>query len=591
MRKKEKFKLEIIDGQFVVKDKPLQLISGAVHYFRIHPVQWRDRLQKLKSCGLNCVETYVPWNMHEPRPGEFDFTGLYDLERFLETADALGLYVIVRPGPYICSEFDGGGLPWWLNNIPGMVIRCNNEAFIKRCELFYGELMPRLKPFMSINGGTVVAMQLENEYGSYGNDKDYLRKLKQIFESHGADVLFFTSDDAASWVVNGGSLPEIFKTVNFGSKAKEKFAVLRDVQPDKPLMCMEFWSGWFDHWGLDKSSGKRQEIDQTTDIEYIIANGASLNFYMFSGGTNFGFSNGANLHEKLQPTTTSYDFGAPISECGDLSEKYHSIKRLIDKYIPGTSPLPVADSEKCAYGKVELGQSVSLFDSLKSAKWIESANPLSMEELGQGYGFVLYRTTLTTDFGTIEPNMYISGLRDRAWLFMDGEFKGILTREDAEQGISMGIIKPGSQLDILVENMGRVNFGTELLDRKGITGHVRFAGERHFGWKMLSLPLTDLSWIDFSQKASSISSLQPRFFRGTFEVDKIADTFLLTDGWTKGTAFINGFNLGRYWSIGPQRTLYIPAPLLKMGENELILFELEGNRDNNITLTNQHILS
>lgn len=590
MRKKEKFKLEIIDGKFVIKDKPLQLISGAVHYFRIHPEQWSDRLQKLKSCGLNCVETYIPWNMHEPRPGEFDFTGLYDLERFLETVDAAGLYVIVRPGPYICSEFDGGGLPWWLNNIPGMAIRCSNEAFIQRCEQFYDELMPRLKPFMSVNGGPVIAMQLENEYGSYGNDKDYLRKLKQIFESHGADVLFFTSDDAAPWVVDGGSLPEIFKTVNFGSKAKEKFAVLRDIQPDKPLMCMEFWSGWFDHWGPDKSSGK-QDTDQTADIEYIISSGASLNFYMFSGGTNFGFNNGANLHEKFQPTTTSYDFGAPVSECGDLSEKYHSIKRLIAKYIPGDSPMPVSESKKYAYGKVKLEQSVSLFDSLGSAEWIDSANPLSMEELGQGYGFVLYRTTLTTDFGTVEPNMYISGLHDRAWLFLDGEFKGILNREDAELGISMGIVKPGARLDILVENMGRVNFGTELLDRKGITGHVRFAGERHFGWKMLPLPLTDLSRINFSHGKSSCNPQHPRFFRGIFSADKTADTFLLPDGWTKGVAFINGFNLGRYWSIGPQKTLYIPEPLLKTGENELILFELEGNRNNNITLTDKPILS
>ncbi len=589
MSRKERFKLEIIDGQFVIKDKPLQLISGAIHYFRIHPEQWQDRLLKLKACGLNCVETYVPWNMHEPGPGEFNFSGFYDLERFIEIADMLGLYVIVRPGPYICSEFEGGGLPWWLNNIPGMVIRCGNAAFLQRCKIFYDELMPRLKPFMSCHGGPVIAMQLENEYGSYGNDKNYLRKLQQIFESHEADVLFFTSDDAAAWVVDGGSLPEIFKTVNFGSGAKDKFALLHDLQPDKPRMCMEFWCGWFDHWGLDKSSEKGGKTSQDDDIEYILDSGASLNFYMFSGGTNFGFNNGANLREKFAPTITSYDFGAPITECGDLSEKYYDIKRLIAQHLPGND-IQVCENEKLAYGKVQLLQSVSLFDTLDNSAWIESANPLCMEELEQGYGFVLYRTRLTTNFGTIEPDLYISGLHDRAWLFLDGNFKGILTRENAEQGISIGPVSPGMQLDILVENMGRVNFGLDLLDRKGITGHVRFAGERHFGWQMLSLPLTDLSRIDFDRKKSSDNPHHPRFFRGTFGAGKIADTFLSTDGWTKGVAFINGFNLGRYWAIGPQKTLYIPAPLLKAGENELILFELEGNQHDRITLTDKPVL-
>lgn len=559
---------EIAGGKFLYDGKPVRLLSGAIHYFRVVPEYWRDRLLKLKACGLNTVETYVAWNLHEPEPGEYNFSGMADLVSFIETAGELGLYVIVRPGPYICAEWEFGGLPWWLLQDPTMRVRCFHRPFLEKVDRYFDVLIPKLVPLQCTQGGPIIAMQVENEYGSFGNDLRYLEHLKDALRKRGVDVLLFTSDGPSDLLLQGGTMPFIFKTVNFGSSPKEAFAKLKEYQPDKPLVCMEYWNGWYDQWGEEHRTRPPEEAAAVLDE--MLQLGASVNFYMFHGGTNFGFYNGAGCREKYLPTVTSYDYDAPVSESGDLTEKYFQVRDVIAKYAPVDPDLLPQPIPKKAYGKVELTQQASLWDAVDQiSKPVFSTYPETMDNLGQDYGFVLYRTELS---GPIpEAELYIQEPRDRALVYLDGEFRGAAMR-DEPQNITIAVISEVAQLDILVENMGRINYGPHLLDRKGITCGVRLNNQFQFSWACYPLPLKDLSALKFQEKPGKL----PAFFCGTFEVDEAADTFLALEGWTKGVVFLNGFNLGRYWKIGPTKTLYVPGPLLRQGENELIVFELEG---------------
>ncbi len=560
---------KISGRNFAYDGKPVRILSGAIHYFRVVPEYWRDRLLKLKACGLNTVETYVAWNMHEPEPGQFCFEGMADIARFVEIAGELGLFVIVRPGPYICAEWEFGGLPAWLLADSDIRLRCYDRSWLEKVDRFYDELMPRLKPLLCTNGGPVVAMQVENEYGSYGNDKKYLNYLKEGLIRRGIDVLLFTSDGPSDEMLRGGTLPDVYKTVNFGSRPEEGFQKLQEYQPDQPLMCTEFWNGWFDHWGEPHHT--RDGKDAADVLDQMLKAGASVNFYMFHGGTNFGFRNGANYYRELSPTVTSYDYDSPVSEAGDLTEKYYAYQKVLSGYteIPeGILPEPIP---KKSYGKVFLNRSASLRDSLDQLSHpVQRVCPEPMEKLGQDYGFILYRNQVTGP--RKENRLHIQDLHDRALVFLDGKRMGILERDKKE---SMVLDIPGrtAQLDILVENMGRINYGPHLKDYKGITEGVWLGTQFLFDWTIYPLPLKDLSGLVFQEENSGTC---PGFFRGTFNVGEPADTFLCMEGWKKGVAFLNGFNLGRYWEIGPTRTLYVPAPLLHRGENELIVFELEG---------------
>ena len=343
---------EIAGGKFLYDGKPVRLLSGAIHYFRVVPDYWRDRLLKLKACGLNTVETYVAWNLHEPEPGEYNFSGMVDLVSFIETAGELGLYVIVRPGPYICAEWEFGGLPWWLLQDPTMRVRCFHRPFLEKVDRYFDVLIPKLVPLQCTQGGPIIAMQVENEYGSFGNDLRYLEHLKDALRKRGVDVLLFTSDGPSDLLLQGGTMPFIFKTVNFGSSPKEAFAKLKEYQPDKPLVCMEYWNGWYDQWGEEHRTRPPEEAAAVLDE--MLQLGASVNFYMFHGGTNFGFYNGAGCREKYLPTVTSYDYDAPVSESGDLTEKYFQVRDVIAKYAPVDPDLLPQPIPKKAYGKVEL---------------------------------------------------------------------------------------------------------------------------------------------------------------------------------------------------------------------------------------------
>ncbi|TCP22342.1 beta-galactosidase [Scopulibacillus darangshiensis] len=561
--------LKVKNQEFWHGDKPMQIVSGAIHYFRIVPEYWKDRLLKLKACGFNTVETYIAWNVHEPKEGQFCFEGMANVVEFIKTAEEVGLFVIVRPSPYICAEWEFGGLPAWLLADDSTRLRSSCPQYLEKIDNYYDVLMEKLKPLLSTNGGPIIAMQIENEYGSYGNDTKYLEYLRDGLTSRGIDVLLFTSDGPEGFMLQGGMVPGVLETVNFGSKPKESFAKLEEYQKDQPLMCMEYWNGWFDHWGEEHHT--RDPQDAVDSFETILKEGASVNFYMFHGGTNFGFYNGANYGGAYQPTVTSYDYDCPVSESGDLTTKYYKVRDVMTRHTGVTPPELPAPIPKKAYGAVHLTAQAGLFDSLnKIASPLQRTHPESMEKLGQNVGFTLYRTTIK---GPREPaRLAIQDVRDRALVFVNQAYIGVIDRiNGGELDIEVG--EDGAELDILVENMGRINYGPYLKDRKGITEGVRLGQQFLYNWTIYPLPLDDLTNLSFNTLSKKRG---PSFYKASFGIDEAADTFLELPGWTKGAAFINGFNLGRYWEIGPQKTLYVPAPLLNKGKNKLVVFELHG---------------
>ncbi len=565
-----KRKLEIQADQFVLDGQPFRILSGAIHYFRVIPEYWKDRLRKLQAMGLNTVETYIAWNLHEPKKAEFNFEGARDCFAFIRKAGELGLNVIVRPGPYICAEWDFGGLPSWLLADQNMRVRCLHVPFLEAVDRWFDTFVPRLAELQTTRGGPVIAVQVENEYGSFGTDKKYLQFIEMGLKQRGIDVPMFTSDGWTDAALQNGTLPHVLKTINFGKNAIDAFIKLRHYQPQGPLMCSEFWNGWYDHWG--KPHHTRAAADAAQALDEILSAGASVNFYMFHGGTNFGFMNGANDDGQYWPTITSYDYDAPLNEAGDPTEKFYAFREILRQHfnLPET-PLPRA-SKKMAFPGLRMSQQAPLFDNLdKLAHGARRTTPETMEKLGQSYGFVLYRTEIAGPRGGEE--LFVQDVRDRAQVFLDGNLIGALERSRMPDSLPVNFDQPKARLDILVENMGRTNFGPYIHDRKGITEGVRLGQQFLFHWQIYSLPMEDLSKLQWQDLKSGAG---PGFFRSILHINETADTFLALPGWTKGVAWINGFNLGRYWDRGPQRTLYVPAPLLKEGENELVIFELHN---------------
>lgn len=577
-------KLTTIGKDFYMNGEKIQLISGAIHYFRIVPEYWEDRLLKLKACGFNCVETYIPWNLHEPKEGEFNFSGMADFVEFIKIAEKVGLYVIPRPSPYICAEWEFGGLPSWLLADKNMQVRSSYEPFIEKVDNYYDVLIEKFVPLLQTNGGPIIAMQIENEYGSYGNDKKYLNFLKEALIKRGIDVLLFTSDGPGDLMLEGGTVENVLATVNFGSNPTKHFEKLQEHFPNTPNFVMEYWNGWFDHWG--KEHHVRDAKDAASTFEEMLQVGASVNFYMFHGGTNFGFYNGANHDGKYGPTITSYDYDCPVSEAGDLTPKYHAVREVLAKYQDiGELVLP-APIPKINYGTVNMNKSVDVFKALEMISTpVQRAHPETMEKLGQDYGFILYRNYLN---GPKTGALSILDVSDRALVFVNQKYQGVIDRFE-NQTLTIEIPEEGAQLDILVENMGRINYGPLLLDPKGITKGVRFEYQFLFDWTIFSLPMDNLEGLKFETNGLENREV-PAFYKGTFHVEEIGDTFVELPGWKKGVVFINGFNLGRYWEVGPQKTLYLPGPLLKKGENELIVFELHEHSETTVSLIEEHLL-
>ncbi|XP_067106534.1 beta-galactosidase [Osmerus mordax] len=570
-------------------------ISGSIHYNRIPRVYWKDRLLKMYMAGLNTIQTYVPWNYHEPSPNRYDFGGDRDLDHFLQLAHDLGLLVILRPGPYICGEWDMGGLPAWLLNKKDIVLRSSDPDYIAAVDKWMGKLLPMIKPFLYQNGGPIITVQVENEYGSYfACDYNYLRHLIALFRSHlGDEVVLFTTDGAGLGYLKCGSIQGLYATVDFGpgGNVTAAFEAQRHAEPHGPLVNSEFYTGWLDHWGEHHAVVSTSIVAKS--LNEILALGANVNMYMFIGGTNFEYWNGANTPYAPQPT--SYDYNAPLTEAGDLTDKYFAIRDVIKMYhkIP-EGPVPPT-TPKYAYGPVQMKKYQTVTDALKVLSFsgpVKSTYPLNFIDMKQAFGFVLYRTILPVDCSSPTPlSSPLNGVHDRAYVSINGVAVGILERNKAQTMNITG--KAGSQVDILVENMGRVNYGKEINDFKGLVSNLTLEADVLEGWITYSLSIDEaisqgLLWktdsFEGAITAAPPSHLStPAFYVGSFAIpegipDLPQDTYIYFPGWRKGQVWINGFNLGRYWpSRGPQVTLYVPASILSTAmPNNVTVLELEG---------------
>ena len=582
--------LEIKNKKFYMNGEEFHIYSGAMHYFRIPAEYWEDRLLKLKAAGLNTVETYVPWNFHEPRKGEFCFDGMLDIERFVKTAQDMGLYVIVRPGPYICAEWDFGGLPAWLLKDKNIRLRCWDKKYIKAVEDFFKVLIPKLLPYQESNGGKIIAMQVENEYGSFGRDKKYLYWLRDYMKELGVDCQLFTSDGEDRYFFSGGGIPEELMVANFGGYNENRFNDLKLLQPDKPLMCGEHWCGWFDRWGTAHHSDDPEET-LGRSLDGFFKEDANFNLYMFHGGTNFGFSSGANYYDCYCPTTTSYDYGAPLNEYGGYTEKYFILRDRMAKQLGKELPELPADAQTKAYGNIKFTEFADLQKVYKSfAKHKKSHIPYTMEHYGQNSGLILYSTVLKGFYNDSKLNAF--GVHDIAYVYINGELKHIYDRarlkgqalHDESFSVEIPAFNGECRVDILVQALGRVNYARRIYDRKGID-EIYLEGQAIVDWDVYCMELDKAPEIKYEKSVQN----SPCFMKATFKAEEKVDTFVDMRGFTNAIVYINGFNLGRFLKCGPQYTLYLPAPFLK-DENELVILELGGTKKKSVSLIDKPIL-
>jgi len=585
--------LEVKNGSFYLDGKRFRIISGSFHYFRTHPEQWKDRLVRMKAAYVNTVTTYIPWNLHERRRGVYNFTvDGWDIVRFIKLVQEMQLHLIVRPGPYICAEWEFGGFPSWLLHDPNMMLRTSTYSpYMNRVKLYFNQLLSLLARFTHQRGGPIIAFQVENEFGSSitSPDKAYLRFLVHLFQSNDINELLFTSDGAKQ--LPNGTLPEVFATVNFNSEPFQQLKTLHEFQPGKPLMVAEFWPGWFDHWGGKHHTMPVSEFKEVAGT--IFGHNASINLYMFVGGTNFGFWNGAGYEDNVTvPTITSYDYDTLISECGDVHpHKYEAFRMLLKKHGLLTAsqlqPIP-ADPPKQAYGYVKI-EEVMTMDAIRilAEETLTLQEPLFMEFLslngngGQGYGYIIYRTFFRGNVVTLKGSLH-----DWAQVFVNGHHVSTIDarRDDKiNRRIYLSSQKFNKNcLEILVENMGRANYGFRDLNkvRKGFQGELSSDAEKIKNWEHIPLEFdshflnairSSKDWKPFANDSSTV-----KMYRGSFGISQDPlDTFLDMSDWGKGVAIVNGFVLGRYWNVGPQKTLYVPWPVLKKGKNEVLVFELQ----------------
>lgn len=560
--------------RFLLNGKPVQIRCGELHYPRIPRAYWRHRLQLARAMGLNAICTYLFWNRHEMREGHYDFRGNLDVAAFLQMAQDEGLHVLVRPGPYVCSEWDFGGLPWWLLKTPDIKVRCQDPRYLRALDRFVTRAAQELVPLQVTRGGPLLMVQVENEYGAYGNDHGYLRHLQSSLTNAGFDVPLFRCDWANPQQLLAGAVPGVTTVANFGSNPGKNIETLKKCYPHSPPMSGEYWMGWFDRWGAPRNGRDRADgAAHVQDIQWMLEHQISFSMYMFHGGTNFGFNSGANDHGTYEPTVTSYDFWAPIDESGRPREKYFKLREIIARATGMTPrPVPPAVLPRIALPRFPLPQIASLIAGLRNG--IRVPQPLPMEYFDQANGCILYRTDLAGR-AVGEGELRVRDVHDNAWVFLNGQLLGAMDRRLKQDSIKITIPGRGKAvLDILVEGMGRVNFGPRLVDRKGITDRVEFGRLTLMDWEVFPLPLDASHLRRLQWRAADLSG--PVFRRGVFTAPRRGDTFLDLRGWGKGYVWINGHNLGRYWHIGPQQTLFLPGAWLKKGPNTCIVLDLEN---------------
>jgi beta-galactosidase len=557
------------DTTFLLDGKPFQIISGEMHYPRIPRECWQDRMKAAKAMGLNTIGTYVFWNVHEPQKGKYDFQGNNDVAEFVRVAQREGLWVILRPSPYVCAEWEFGGYPYWLQNEDGLVVRSTEPVYMNAYRNYIKEVGKQLAPLQINHGGNILMVQVENEYGFYGADKEYLEINRKIFVDAGFDGLLYTCDPPST--IKNGCLPGLLPGVNGLDKPDEVKKIVRTYhEGEGPFFIAEWYPAWFDWWGTKHHTVPAENYAPRLDA--VLAAGISINMYMFHGGTTRGFMNGANYNDQnpYEPQISSYDYDAPLDEAGNPTAKFIAFRNIIVKHLAAGQILPDVPTKRSTITipEITLNSVVSLFDVLPSPK--TNLKPLTFEKLNQDYGFVLYRTILNKPKSGL---LKIKDLRDYGIVFINGERVGVLDRRLRQDSLNLDLPAGKVTLDILVENLGRINFGPYLLkNTKGITEKVLLNKEELTGWEMFSLPFDNIQSIKIDGKLQVKNT--PVLRKGTFNLQKLGDTYMDMRAWGKGCVWVNGHHLGRYWEIGPQQTIYVPAEWLKIGENEIIVLEL-----------------
>ncbi len=577
---KKTHSFQIDNGQFLLDGKPIQIHSGEMHYPRVPKEYWHHRMQMMKAMGLNTIATYVFWNYHNTAPGVWDFkSGNRDLAEFIRTAQDEGLFVILRPGPYVCAEWEFGGYPWWLQNNKELSIR-NNQPFLDSCNVYIKKVAEQVKDLQVTHGGPIIMVQVENEFGSYMSQRTdipteqhrkYYTSIMAMLKEAGFDAPLFTSD--GSWLFDNGAIAGILPTANGEGNIDNLKKAVDKHYTGGPYMVAEFYPGWIDHWAEPFT---RIEPDQTVrQTEKYLQNKVSFNFYMVHGGTNFGFTAGANYNEEhgIQPDITSYDYDAPISEAGWATPKYLAIRELMKKYVDDAVPEIPAQIPVIKLGDIKLDKSVNLFDWKKNIKPVYNDTPLTFEQLGQGYGYVLYSKRFNQP---MSGKLTIAGLRDYALVYINGKKVGELNRIYNQHTIDVNI-PFNARLDILVENMGRINYGAAIPDNsKGIISPIKINDFEITGdWEMYKLPMDKMP--DLASVTTVAKAGLPAIYAGNFTVKKVGDVFLDMRGWGKGIVFVNGINIGRYWKVGPQQTLYLPGCWLNKDLNKVVIFEQQND--------------
>lgn len=567
-------RFEIGPETFLLDDRPFQIRCGELHAARVPREYWPHRLRMIKAMGLNAVCAYLFWNMHEPRPGEFTWSGQADIAAFCRAAQAEGLWVVLRPGPYACAEWEMGGLPWWLLKHEDIRLRSRDPRFLAAARRYLQEVGRVLGPLQVTRGGPILMVQVENEYGFYGRDAEYLGELRQALLDAGFDVPLFACNPRQH--LRDGYRPDLFPVVNFGSDPAGAFQALREILPQGPLMCGEFYPGWFDTWGAPHHRGDTPRY--LADLRTMLDLGASFSIYMAHGGTSFGFNPGAD--RPFKPDTSSYDYDAPISEAGWITPKFEQSRALLAQYLlPGeTLPAPPAPNPVIAIAPVTATHVAPVLANLPAP--LADERPRTMEQYDQPFGCILYRTRLPAGPAA---TLAAAAIHDVGQVFLDGERIGFTDRRSRNYRVQLPARSRPATLDVLVEAMGRVNFGVEVHDRKGIHAPVTLsaAGQAPVeltGWQVYRLPLDGamLDTLAFEPLGGAPAPTGPAFWRATITIEQPGDCFLDLRPWGKGLAWVNGHNLGRYWNIGPQQTMYVPGPWLKPGENEIILLDLLG---------------
>ena len=554
-------------SDFLLDGKPYQIISGEMHPARIPREYWKHRIQMAKAMGCNTIAAYVFWNYHEQEAGQFDFTTENrNIAEFIKLVQAEGMWVLLRPGPYVCAEWEFGGLPPYLLRIPDIKVRCMDPRYMAATERYIKALSEQVKDLQVTNGGPVIMVQVENEYGSFGNDRNYMNRLKQLWEQDGINVPFYTADGPVAALLEAGSVAGAAIGLDSGSSEGD-FAAAKKQNPDVPGFSSESYPGWLTHWGEKWARPDKAGI--VKEVKFLMDTKRSFNLYVIHGGTNFGFTAGANSGGKgYEPDLTSYDYDAPINEQGNATEKYMALRELIGSYSKKKLPAIPAPIAAITIPAISLTSFTNVWAHLPAA--VASVQPKTFEAYGQDYGFMVYKTVL---IGHKSGKLDVTALHDYGTVFLNGQYIGKIDRRLGEHSIELPKTDVKDPvLEILVEGMGRINFAQELIDRKGITDRVTLNGMTLMNWEVYGLPMK----ADFIQQltASDKTSRPGQFFKGSFTLANTGDTYLDLSGYKKGMVWVNGHNLGRYWEIGPQKRLYCPAMWLKKGGNEIVVFDL-----------------